>query len=395
MSESHSTPATSTAKPAKPYADFPLFPHATKRWAKKIRGRLHYFGPWDDPDGALTRYLEQKDALHAGRLPRPEPDGGLTVKQAANAYLNAKQAAVDAGEIRPSTWRDYKESCDFLVQQLGKNRLVADLGPDDFAKLRDTMARRWGPTAVGVVMQRIRSVFKHAFDNRLLDRPVLYGASFKRPAKKVLRLRRAERGPQLFSPQEIHRLLTAAPAHLRAMVLLGINCGFGNADCGRLPLAAADLGGSMIDFPRPKTGIARRCPLCPETVAALREALSKRPEVKDPAAAGLMFVTWRGGPWGDDTNDAAVAKAFIPLLRAAGVEGKGRGFYALRHTFRTVADAAKDQPAADLIMGHEVPHMSTVYREVIADDRLRAVAAHVREWLFGGPKKQAGTDSAE
>ena len=62
---------------------------------------------------------------------------------------------------------------------------------------------------------------------------------------------------------------------------------------------------------------------------------------------------------------------------------KGLGFYRLRHTFRTVADESKDQPAVDYIMGHEVPHMSSVYRETISDARLRAVAEHVRGWLFG------------
>ena len=56
-------------KPQKPCPDFPLFPHATGRWAKKVRGRMCYFGPWNDPHGAVCRWLEQKEDLLAGRQP--------------------------------------------------------------------------------------------------------------------------------------------------------------------------------------------------------------------------------------------------------------------------------------------------------------------------------------
>src|ERR1700730_10852469 len=95
-----------TSKPAKPYPDFALFPHATKRWAKKIRGKLHYFGPWDDPDAALKKYLEQKDALQAGRVPRIQGEE-LTLRDLANRFLTSKKLQLAAGELTSRTWADY------------------------------------------------------------------------------------------------------------------------------------------------------------------------------------------------------------------------------------------------------------------------------------------------
>src|ERR1700757_667681 len=96
-------PTTAGQKPSKPYPEFPLTAHPAGYWCKKIRGKLHYFGPWDDPDGALAKYVAQRDDLHAGRTPRPDP-AALTVKELVNTLLNAKQALVDAGELSSRTW---------------------------------------------------------------------------------------------------------------------------------------------------------------------------------------------------------------------------------------------------------------------------------------------------
>jgi integrase len=380
MTEAHSTPSN---KPAKPSPDFPLFAHAAGVWAKKIRGKLHYFGPWSDPEGALKKYLAEKDDLHAGRTPRPDA-GDLKVKDLANAFLDDKQTLLDAGEIAQRTWDDYKEICDLVVAHFGKGRLVADLGADDFTRLRAEMAKRWGPVRLGVSVQKVRSLFKHGFDAGLMDRPVRFGPTFRRPAKKVLRLHRTGKGPRMFEPAELRRALDAAGQPLRAMLLLGVNCGFGNADCGRLPLSALDLEGGWVHFPRPKTGVARRCPLWPETVEALREWLAGRKGPADPANAGLVFHTQRGHVWHKRIANNPIARATRRLLDRLGINGH-RNFYALRHTFETVGGESRDQAAVDHIMGHARDDMASVYRERISDERLRAVTDHVRGWLFGEP----------
>jgi integrase len=296
---------------------------------------------------------------------------------------------VEEGSLSPRSWKGYKIACDFLVKHLGKKRLVADLGPDDFAELRSRLAKRYGPYRLGNTLQCIRSVCKYAFDAELIDRQVRYGPAFKRPSKKTIRLHRAKQGRKLFTAEECRKLIDAANPALRAMILLGINCGFGNADCGRLTTDKVDLDTGWIDYPRPKTGVERRCPLWPETVRAIKDALATRPKPKSKHDADLVFVTKRGLPWAKEIADCPVSKETAKLLHKLGINGrKGLGFYTLRHTFRTVADAAKDQPAADLIMGHESPHMSTVYREGIDDERLRAVTDHVRAWLLAEQDEQ-------
>jgi integrase len=330
MSEFHPTHSAKPVKPSKPYPEYPLTAHPAGYWCKKIRGKIHYFGPWDDPDGALAKYLEQKDHLHAGRKPRPDTEG-VTVKDVANAFLNHKQDKVDAGELSQHTWTKYNEVAVLIVKQFGKARLVADLRPDDFTALKKAMAKRWGLLRVADFIQHVRSVFKHALDTELIDRPVRFGPGFERPSQKTLRLHRAKQGAKLFTAEQIRTMLDAAGVQLRAMLLLGINCGFGNADVAGLPLtaldfdlspSASDLDGGWIDYPRPKTGIPRRCPLWPETVEAIRAALAARPTPKKEEHAGLVFVTKYGEPWIKQTMDNPVSKETIKLLRRLGINGR-------------------------------------------------------------------------
>jgi hypothetical protein len=108
-------------KPKKPHPDFPLFPHASGRWCKKIQGKFHYFGPWRNPDLALERYLDAKDDLLAGRTPRVTGDG-LDVRGLVNHFLTRKRLQLDAGEITQRTFADYFNSCGRLVAAFGRTR---------------------------------------------------------------------------------------------------------------------------------------------------------------------------------------------------------------------------------------------------------------------------------
>lgn len=374
---------------AKPRADFPLFLHRSGQWAKKVRGHTLYFGV--DAGDALDRWLAEKDALLSGRAPRPV---GLTVRDLVNRFLTTKKLLVDAGELSPRTFRDYHTTLVRANRLIGATRRVEDLAGPDFEKLRARLARSRGPVALAGEVQRVRSMLKYAYDEGLVDRPVRCGSTFKKPSKKVLRAARHAAGPKLFTAAECRAIVDAAEQPVKAMVLLGLNCGYGQADLAALPAAALDLPGGWANYPRPKTAMPRRAKLWPETVAAVREALLGRPRPKAPADAGLAFVTKYGHRWARSRPRPgktavpidAVTLEFDKLRRRLGLVRRGLGFYALRHTFRTAVDDLADQRAIDYVMGHVPAHISAAYVERIADERLKAVSDHVRKWLW--PKRR-------
>lgn len=363
-------------KPEKPRPDFPLFPHANGQWAKKIRGKLHYFGLWGDPQAALRDYLKNRDALQAGVSPTPV---GVTVGEAVNEFLDAKAGRMESGELSRQTWTGYRWAGGELVKVLGRDTPLASLTPQAMEEVRRKFAKGRGVVSLGVLVRITRMVFRFAFDADLIDKPVKVGAHFKEPGKRVLRRARQAKPAQFFQATELRALLEKSRQPFTSHLWLAINCGFGAADLAALPRQAVNLATGWIDFPRPKTSVERRCWLWPETVDAVRDVWDRN------ALDALLFRT-RNGELLVRSNEKGtridtVAQAFDRTCKAAGVDRGDRGFYAIRHTFETVAGESRDQVAVNHIMGHADSTMAGEYREWVSDERLRAVSEHVRAWL--------------
>lgn len=379
MSTTDSNHVPASGKPPRPEGDTTLFWHASGRWAKKIRGKLNYFGRGTYQE-ALDLYTQQKDDLHAGRLPRDGEPEGLTVYLLCAKFLTTKNAKAATGDLSPRSLQDYAATCKLVIKAFGKNRLVSDLGPDDFEKLRARMERTWGPVRLGNEINRVRIIFSYGFKNGHLARPMVFGEGFQRPSRKTLRKHRDEQGPKMFEAEELRRMLTAAGQPLRTMILLAANCGYGNNDIAMLPLKALDLDGGWANFPRPKTAARRKSPLWPETIEAVREWLTIRPAPTNPEDVGLVFITKYGGSW--SIEGRALSNEMRKLLDQLGISGH-RNFYALRHTFQTVCDETGDFVAVRRLMGHvRDDDIGDVYRERVSDERLKKVTEHTRKWVF-------------
>lgn len=182
---------------------------------------------------------------------------------------------------------------------------------------------------------------------------------------------------RIFTHEEINKLLSVADVKMKAMIWLGLNCGFGCTDCAELQWKHLDLDAGRVIYPRGKTGVPRNLPLWPETIASLKAV---------PKKGKLVFYTARGNPFVRnvvkiDSNGHekycpinSIATKFGRMIKRVGLDvPKGTGFYSLRRAAATMAARSGDPFAVQRLLGHANLLMATRYVQDVSKQTDAAV----------------------
>ena len=348
---------------------FPLTLHKTRQYCKKIRGKIYYFGT--DKQKALQRYLEQASVLHAGRNIRPNAvTANVTIRSLCNLYLEDQESKVQVGELTPRHYADQVSCLRVFVRFLGPCRQLDEISALDLQNYKKKLQRTYASAhRVNLHISVMKAMFHWARKNDVLENIPNIDAVSK--AKVVYKER------PVFTPQQVQKLLETADIQMRAMIWLGLNCGFGCTDCAELEWKDLDLENGRVKLARKKTGITRNLPLWLETIDALKEV---------PKSSHLVFFTSKGNPWvrtirthdkhgiNKYTTDNAISKKFSKLLKKAGIKmEKGVGFYTLRRTAATLTARSGDPFAVQRLLGHADLKMATTYVQDVSEQTDRAI----------------------
>ena len=347
----------------------PLTLHKTGQYCKKIKGKIYYFGK--DKKIAKQRYYEQAAYLHTGKGSISKAsEENISIRYLCNLYLEIQQSRVAAGQIKLRNILDQRSLLRDFVRFVGPNRNVADITTMDLQHYFSKLVR--ANKSANTINNRLAAV--KAMYSWSLNNEVISTCPNLKVVKKITKIKKEK---VTFSISQIQSLLENADTQMKAMILLGINCGFGCTDCAELKWDDLDLDNARVSMPRGKTGIERNLPLWPETVLALK-TITKSGE--------LVFYTVKRNPWvrtihtinknGKEkfTKNDEVSKQFSKLLKKAGIKTeKGVGFYTLRRTVATLAARSGDPFAVQKLLGHADLKMASVYVQDVSEQTDRVV----------------------
>lgn len=339
--------------------------HDARALAKRLHERCGLSGPRS----------QQLVAKLCGRL-GVRRSGGESVSDYIAQWLARKTA-----EVSPATARKYGEVARHFLAFLGEGvkRDMTSITSREVAAFRDDLAKRLSVGTVNIALKIVRIIFGDAAKTKLVSGneaalvPVL-----KASADRVAR--------RPFTDAELRRVLAAAPAEWRAMILTGFYAGGQRlGDVARLTWQNVDLANAEIRFVTRKTGRSQVVPIA----GPLFASLASLPSSDDPKAS--VFPHAAAVLRASKTERVgALSNQFHELLVEAGLAephchqrtGAGRsarrktaelGFHSLRHTFTSWAKSVGIGGAiVQDIVGHESAAISAHYTHI--DDKTKRAA---------------------
>ena len=294
----------------------------------------------------------------------------MTLKQLCDLYLQYQHSRVLAGALTPKHYKNDIDSLGRLMSFLGQSCRIEGISTLDLQNYKRKLQSMYGSVhRLNLNISVMKAMFHWARRNDVLETiPNIDAISKGKIVHKEM---------YTFNSEQIKKLLSAADVKIKAMIWLGLNCGFGCTDCGKLKWKDLDLKNGRVRLPRNKTGVGRNFPLWLETIQALKEV---------PRSGQLVFYTSQGQPWvttviktnGDGereyTSVNRITPTFSRLIKKVRIHApKGTGFYALRRTAATMAARSGDPFAVQRLLGRVDLTMATRYVQNVSEQTDRVI----------------------
>lgn len=339
-------------------------------------GRRIYLGA--DPDRATAKYHR----LALGLLPARQPTAATTItcKELANRFLATQQANWRA---RQTTLRCYRDWLRHFLEDHGR-LLASGLTVEMFATWKLALLERgYSAESINHYLSAVRAMYAFGEDTDLIAR-----APRLRRVRNVTATQAATSKP-LYAMEELSRLLAAANVQMQAMILLGLNCGFGPKDIH--DVTWDDISRDRVMLPRSKTGVSQTYLLWEETRAALETVRLERQKLitrlaqrgRERSDRGRVFVTKSWRPWSRD----AVAGQFRKLCQKAGMPCYG--FYRLRHCASTALSLVAMPHVHRKFLRHRQLQQQATYTHA-PDEEVDAAIMKARMRLIGQANRDPG-----
>jgi len=258
---------------------------------------------------------------------------------------------------------------EFISSPTFRGRLLGHITTDDIERYRDERRK----SASGATVNRSLALLSN-----LYTVAIKCGYVEKNPVKRVKRYKEnpGKRRRFVFSPEEIQRLMAAAPDYLRPILTVAFWTGLRKGDILGLRWDSVDFAGHSITLTMEKTEEPIIIPMVPW----LEETLRKLHADSDPSFP-FVFKSIRAKRTGEFSRPGDIKKAFCTALQRSGLAEKGYWFHDIRRTFATTLwSRGVSLLTIKALLGHKSITTTERYLGVKIEEERKAIMSLSTVW---------------